>query len=102
MSLFQCEHCGGRENTALSCQGIGKFAADWFDWIGIEDRKGKLLCSACAPSKHSDGTPSGLGEWHDNFPQLFLPMGEFKTNDQGNLEHIESGSTDLKAFAIAK
>lgn len=99
MSLFQCENCGGRENTALSLQGT-KAISEYFDWTGIEDRKGKFLCSACAPAKHSDGTDSKLGAWHGEFPQLFLPIGEFKTNGQGNLEHIQTGDTDIQKYAI--
>ena len=100
MSLFQCENCGCVENTALSCQGIGKFAAKWFNWNGIEDRKGKKLCSECAPPKHNDGTDSGLGKWHGEFPQIFLPMGMFKTNKEGNLAHIDTGDTDYREYAI--
>ena len=46
MSLFQCEHCGCCENTALAMQGF-KAIEDWFDWSGIEYRKGKMLCRAC-------------------------------------------------------
>ena len=99
MSLFQCENCGGRENTACSFQGT-KYIEEYFDWAGIEDRKGMMLCSACGPSKNSDGTDSGLGVWHGKFPQMFLPKGEFKTNGVGNLEHIETGSDDVKQFEI--
>jgi len=46
MSLFQCEHCGCVENTAVARQGFKMINDwfDWFDWAGIEGRKGKLLC----------------------------------------------------------
>lgn len=100
MSLFQCEHCGCAENTALACQGIGKFAAKWFDWTGIEDREGKMLCSECAPTKYKDGTTTGLGYWHFEFPKVLLPKGQFKTNSEGNLEHTETGDTDFYKYAI--
>jgi len=99
MSLFQCEHCGCAENTALSLQGT-KGIDDWFDWTGIEDRKGKLLCSACGPPKDEDGDDTKLGTWHGEFERVFLPMGEFKTNREGNLEHVKTGSTDFRKFAI--
>jgi len=100
MSLFQCENCGCVENTALACQGIKGIPEKWFIWSGIEDRKGKLLCSVCAPIKFKDGSASGFGEWHDKFPRKFLPMGMFKTNSAGNLEHIESHDEDYNKFII--
>lgn len=88
MSLFQCEHCGCKENTALSGQGCNGFAESFYDWTGLEERKGKKLCSACAPPRYSDGTPSGLGKWHGEFERVFLPMGEYRTDRVGNLERI--------------
>lgn len=98
MSLYQCQHCGCMENTAPGMQP--RTPTEWFDWTGIEDRKGKHLCSVCAPTRHSDGTPTDRGEWHGLFDRVFLPLGEFRTNRQGNLEHIETGRTDIRAFAI--
>jgi len=102
MSLFQCEVCGCVENTALACQGIGDtdFIMRWFDWKGFEDRKGKLLCSACAPTKYSDGVLTGYGKWHNEFTRTFLPLGKFKTNGVGNLEHIETGDEDYSKYDI--
>lgn len=100
MSLFQCEHCGSVENTALSNQGIGEYTAKWYDWEGIRDRKGKKLCSVCGPTKHSDGSVTGLGKWHGKFKRVILPLGKFKTNREGNLEHIETGDTDYRKYAI--
>jgi hypothetical protein len=91
MSLFQCEICGCAENTALACQGCRGYAETFFDWTGIEDRKGKLLCSQHAPSKYSDGKPTEYGQWHGRFTQRYLPMGMYKTNQRGNLSHIETG-----------
>jgi hypothetical protein len=102
MSLFQCQNCGCCENTALSFQGFHhKWIVDGLDWTGIEDRKGKQLCSACGPAKFRDGTPTKKGgQWHGQFPRTFLPMGMFKTNQEGNLEHIESGSTKFHEYEI--
>lgn len=101
MSLYQCEHCGCCENTALGHYwGVGVHD-DWFDWTGLEERKGKRLCSACSPAKFSDGAQADGGAWHGRFERVFLPKGEFKTNQRGNLEHIESGSEDFRKFAIS-
>jgi hypothetical protein len=100
MSLFQCQVCGCCENTALSCQGCYGYAATFFDWTGIEDRKGKMLCSACAPTKYADGRPTEFGKWHGEFPRRFLPMGKFKTAQNGNLEHIETGNQDYRKYEI--
>jgi len=87
--LFQCQHCGCKENTALASQGCDGYAVTFFDWTGLEDRRGKKICSACAPTKFNDGTPSGLGKWHGVFPREFLEMGIYRTDRQGNLERIE-------------
>ncbi|MFM0487956.1 hypothetical protein [Paraburkholderia graminis] len=100
MSLYQCEHCGCCENTALGMQP--RTPAKWFDWTGIEDREGKHLCSACGPTRYSQGTPTEYGKWHGQFDRVFLPMGKFKTNRVGNLEHIETGTEDFRSFALAK
>lgn len=90
MSLFQCQVCGCKENTALSSQGCDGFTVDWYDWTGIEDRKGKKCCSACAPTKYEDGTPTPYGKWHGEFERVFLPLGMYRTDRQGNLELITS------------
>lgn len=73
MSLYQCERCGAKENTAL-----GSF------WNQEEK-----LCSECA-----------TGTWHGKFPKRILPLGMFKTNGRGNLQHKENGDTDLSAYEI--
>ena len=95
MSLFQCDICGCCENTALASRGVKGYAERFFDWTGIEDRKGKLLCSEHAPTKYSDGKPTPYGKWHGRFERLFLPKGMFKTAQNGNLEHIETGEQDV-------
>jgi len=102
MSLFQCENCGCCENTALSCQGCFGYAERFFDWEGLEDRQGKRLCSACGPTHYRDGTPSELGEWHGEFDRVYLPLGMFRTNERGDLAHIETGDTDFRKYSITK
>lgn len=100
MSLFQCEHCGCCENTALTPCAL-PFLADCFDWSEMPERRGQRLCSACAPTRHSDGTPvREAGTWHGQFARRFLPKGEFHTNRAGNLEHTATGSEDFWKFQI--
>lgn len=100
MSLFQCQNCGCAENTALSCQGFKWGFEQYFSWEGLVHLKGKELCSACGPCKHEDGSLTEYGKWHGEFKRVFLPLGEFKTNDVGNLEHIATGSEDYLQFEI--
>ena len=90
MSLFQCENCGCKENTALASTYSWMFPES-YDWTGKEERRGKKLCSACLPEKYSDGTETGHGKWHGKFDRHFLPKGEFVTDDEGNLRHKETG-----------
>lgn len=99
MSLYQCEHCGCCENTALGMQL--QTPVSLFDWAGIEERKGMHLCSTCMPALYSDGVIAReINGWHGQFERVFLPPGQFRTNRQGNLEHIETGRTDYRAFEI--
>lgn len=100
MSLFQCGVCGCCENTALACQGCDGYAETFFDWTGIEDRKGKKLCSACAPTEYADGTPTEFGAWHRRFPRTFLPMGQFHTAKNGNLAHNETGDENYHKYSL--
>ena len=89
MSLFQCQVCGCCENTALSAQGFKPlFMQKCFDWTYAPERKGLLLCSACGPTNYRDGEPTKFGKWHGEFDQEFLPLGEYQTDNQGNLEKI--------------
>jgi hypothetical protein len=99
VSLYQCEYCGCCENTALGMQP--KTPSEWFDWTGIEDRRGMHLCSACMPQRYSDGTEKRFGGWHGEFDRVFLPKNMFRTNARGNLEHIETGSEDFRSYAIS-
>lgn len=99
MSLFQCEVCGCRENTALACQGF-YWMTDLFDWSYAPDREGKKLCSACGPTHYKSGKPSEWGSWHGKFERVFLPLGMFKTGRRGGLAHIETGDVDYHKYAI--
>lgn len=101
MSLFQCQVCGCRENTALSMQGFKGFAES-YDWSYAPARKGLLLCSACGPTHEASGELSGFGKWHDQFERVYLPLGMFKTNQRGNLAHAETGDEDYRAYAISE
>jgi hypothetical protein len=71
-----------------------------FDWTGIEDRKEKALCSACGPTKYSDGSATGYGKWHGRFDRVFLPPGMFSTAKNGNLEHVETGDQNFRKYAV--
>jgi len=101
VSLFQCENCGCCENTALSSQGFS-WMSDYFNWDGIEDRKGKRICSACGPTRYSDGKKAIYGKWHGKFERIFLPIGMFRTAENGNLEHIETGDQDFEKYRIGQ
>ena len=62
MSLFQCEKCGAKENTAMVAE-----------FLGLDD---SLFCSECR-----------TGKWHDKNKKIMLPKGEFITDKHGNLVH---------------
>lgn len=84
----------------MACQGCDGYAESFFDWTGFEDRKGKKLCSVCAPTKYKDGKPTDFGTWHGEFERVFLPLGMFITDRHGNLAHIETGDTNFGAYAL--
>lgn len=81
MSLFQCYACGCRENTATCNFWSNMFGSENYQWRSNPSEPW-MLCSACDPKIH---------EWHGMFDRLYLPKGEFKTNGEGNLEHIATG-----------
>lgn len=99
MSLFQCQACGCRENTAYAIQGF-KFSVELYDWAYAPEREGLLLCSACGPPFDKNGAPSGFGYWHGQLERMFLPIGMFKTGRMGTLVHVETGDEDYRAYAI--
>lgn len=88
MSLFQCYECGCCENTA-TCNFWSRMTGGG-KWRGVEPQPW-MLCSACDPE---------IGQWHDQFPRLYLPKGMFITNKRGNLAHRETGDENVKAYAI--
>lgn len=100
MSLFQCEHCGCCENTALASQGHSGYMTKFFNWKDIEHLKGKKLCSACGPTHYSDGRPNNEAGWHGHFKRVYLPLGMFRTNERGDLAHRQTGDTDINKHAI--
>jgi hypothetical protein len=85
MSLFQCSKCGCCENTACSNYYWNRYQAKKH-LKPVED-----LCSACDPD---------IGKWHGEFERTFLPMGMFKTNQRGNLEHTETGEEGFRKYAL--
>ncbi len=105
MSLFQCENCGCVENTACANQGF-KSISRIYDWSYAPQLKGKKICRACGPVNFlNDGKikPDHWGEygqWHNEFPRVFLPLGKFKTSRGGNIEHIETGSEKYLEYAL--
>ncbi len=100
MSIFQCEKCGCAENTALTSCGHQGYLHELLDWKGLEDFRGKLLCSACQPALYIDGAAHNRRGWHGAFPRVFLPKGEFHTDKRGNLIHTKTGSPQYIDFAI--
>ena len=100
MSLFQCENCGCIENTALT--GLpAKYIPELFDWEGIEERKGRMLCCVCMPLKFRNGEKVEMaGKWHNHFERIFLEKGQWITNSKGNLENIKTGETDFRKYSL--
>lgn len=99
MSLFQCEVCGCRENTALSWHGFRMFRDD-IDWAYAPEREGLRLCSACGPTQFKSGEPTDCGVWHGQFERVFLPLGMFVTSQRGGLAHKDTGDENYRAYAI--
>lgn len=100
MSIYQCENCGCAENTALG--GVTRKTErmfNLFDWTGIESLRGKLLCSACSPKIYRDGKQTKFGKWHNVFERTYLPMNSCFTNDNGDLEHRETGLLEEEIYA---
>ncbi len=100
MSLFQCPKCGCVDNTSTGLDCFADFITNMYDWTGLEEYRGQSLCSACAPTKHVDGTDTEFGEWHNEHTRVYLEKGKWFTNDQGNVEHTETGRTDYVNHVI--
>lgn len=97
MSLFQCGGCGCIENTALT-RGYLTFSHKFLNFKGKEHLKGRRLCSACTPATYLKGTGTGMGTWHGEFKQNFLPKGKYTTDRVGNLVSIADPDQDYTAF----
>ena len=96
MSIFQCEECGCAENTAC-----GWYQSRNSERVTPKEFLGRKLCSACAPTEYPSGKSNGFNNtWHGKFKRTFLPHKEFKTNDNGNIEHIESGLIGNVAYSV--
>lgn len=79
MSLFQCEQCVCKENTALCNYHLHK-----------RDQQ-PLVCSACDLQ---------IGKWHGKFDREYLEPKQYVTNREGNLERKPSKSIEeLRAAA---
>lgn len=81
MSLFQCDGCGTRENTATS---DGGYLAHILDRDGLREKglnPDGVYCSECY-----------TGKWHGRFPKEFYPMGTMMTDREGNLSRREKRS----------
>jgi len=87
MSLFQCDKCGARDNTAC-----GWYHARNNERLTKKEFLGLKLCACCAPREYPSGEKTSFnGDWHNRFQRMILPIGEFFTNREGNLEHKETG-----------
>lgn len=77
MSLYQCDKCGARENTALSDGGYlaRLIAPEELVEKGL-DPKGKY-CSECF-----------TGTWHGRFPKTIYPLGTMETDREGSLRRV--------------
>lgn len=95
MSIFQCTRCGVAENSALGVYNSRHRNSRFFS--GVED--GEALCCMCAPSTYKDGSPTKYtGQWHNRFTRHFLPKKSCFTNNEGNLEHRETGLVGNKLY----
>jgi len=89
------------KKTLLRVTFIHGVTLTFYSWVGIEDRKGKKLCSVCSPTQYSNGKTSRYtGQWYGKFEIIFLPLGMFFTNGEGNLAHKETLSTDFTPYII--
>ena len=94
MGIFQCVECGCTENTAT-----GWYHSRFSKRLTRKEDYGKALCSVCAPTSYPDGTPTKFtGVWHRRFKRTFFLKGTVKKNDEGNLEHIETGLTGNELY----
>jgi len=125
MSIFQCDKCGCKENTALTGGAYGMVSC-------VKDRPDVVArylailghppwyplgfyCSACnpqwftpeghvgvgpRPQDFQTPRPKDAGTWHGKFDRVFLPKGMFATNNDGNLAHIDTLDTDTRKHSL--
>lgn len=86
MSIFQCSVCGCAENTA-NCNYHYEVV-----FLQIPPR-----CSGCTEHPKDKNKPG----WHMRFERIYLPLGMFVTNRDGNLAHKVTGDTYYQAYRIA-
>jgi hypothetical protein len=117
MSLFQCSKCGCIENTAC-CRGghllnlfeKGDSRKEIFksyrEILGLQsEEKFGEYCCVCNPIWYKDhnlasGAPLEPAKWHNKFKRMFLPLGQWETNGEGNLQHKITGETDYSKYII--
>lgn len=116
MSLFQCGKCGCMENTASTnaaylTELFTKEDQDKCRQVLGLDKTSELgqYCCVCTPvwfdehgNKNFGVNPQpkpGQGLWHNRFPRIYLPKGEFETAPNGSLRHKQTLETDVKKFA---
>lgn len=69
MPNYKCENCGKESNTAIGLYWLSDHP-EYFDWAGIEDRKGKRLCGHCAPQRYEDGKPTPYEERQSRYDKM--------------------------------
>lgn len=123
MSIFQCNKCGCAENTALTrcyhCtlnrEEEHPAITSYREIVGLKpgERFGHY-CSACCPvwftekgdygvgpnPKPSADKWEGGGLWHGRWERMFLPLGEFETNQVGNLQRKGTTDDQVSKWAI--
>jgi len=88
VAVFQCDQCGVAENSALGVYNSRHRNSRFFSDV----KDGEALCCMCAPFTYKDGSPTKYtGQWHNRFKRHYLPKGTCFTNENGNLEHTETG-----------
>ena len=95
MSLYQCQKCGCKENTAKGLYHC-RNNPEWFCFDDSDDMN-KALCSFCGPLTYSDGEDTKFGKWHGKFDRQFFELDTCYTDTEGNLRIKES-----EVYATAK
>jgi hypothetical protein len=99
MPLFQCQKCGCVDNSATGHYWRAN-RVEKYDWTGLEEFKGKILCAVCGPRFYASGAPTEFGVWHKRFKRDFLPLGQFEENSEGGLTNKENGDRNYTQYYI--